>query len=400
MKIKTTTWLSCRQHTVQVAFLLILLFGMTVVVIPFGSRADVTGQEKNHTESGPNSLIGRMFFIGRGMTQGQVIGSPATRQIYTIDVNGSKFIQLVPDYSSVWDLIWYPEQQELGFRNIADQANLNGWFSLNLKGLSALKGENLNQRIKRTLPSAVENKFVSQEIIRGSQRPDYSTRATLSPDGEQVAGIVSNGSDPLHGSRICVANTNGKGKLRCIDNVRACSSHSPVWSPDGNWVVFAGATKTDRFACNLFELYIADRNGSQARQLTNIEGPKLTKAMQDSIVAVGTSDEYWHKTGHPAWSPDGNWIAFDSPQGIGRVHPDGTDLEIITKEGHSPAWSPDGRFIAFIVPRRDEAATRVSHWPYYGVTKILIITLKGQIVKEVGSDKNYFMEYHDLIWAP
>ena len=52
----------------------------------------------------------------------------------------------------------------------------------------------------------------------------------------------------------------------------------------------------------------------------------------------------------PAWSPDGQKLAFQSPDGIYGVNADGSGLQNLTpspKGGSSPAWSPDGQKIAF-----------------------------------------------------
>ena len=59
---------------------------------------------------------------------------------------------------------------------------------------------------------------------------------------------------------------------------------------------------------------------------------------------------------HPAWSPDGKWIAFATEIASGArsniwlVHPDGSGLTQLTRgptHDDEPAWSPDGRQVAF-----------------------------------------------------
>ncbi|MBT3268416.1 hypothetical protein HN371_14770 [Candidatus Poribacteria bacterium] len=58
--------------------------------------------------------------------------------------------------------------------------------------------------------------------------------------------------------------------------------------------------------------------------------------------------------GVPCWSPDGQWIAFQSGhnphEDIYAIRPDGSALTRLTRdEGDdwAPDWSPDGRTIAF-----------------------------------------------------
>ncbi len=49
----------------------------------------------------------------------------------------------------------------------------------------------------------------------------------------------------------------------------------------------------------------------------------------------------------PAWSPDGNRVAFECGGGICVMDADGSDRSQLTSSGWQPAWSPDGNRIAF-----------------------------------------------------
>jgi Tol biopolymer transport system component len=80
------------------------------------------------------------------------------------------------------------------------------------------------------------------------------------------------------------------------------------------------------------EVFIADADGSNARNLTN--HPAFD--------------------GWPAWSPDGKLIAFASNRNaryqIFVMKPDGSDVRLVANtEGRAtvPRWSPDGRTIYF-----------------------------------------------------
>jgi TolB protein len=54
--------------------------------------------------------------------------------------------------------------------------------------------------------------------------------------------------------------------------------------------------------------------------------------------------------GNPAWSPDGNLLAFAEGEAEGdtvyTIRPDGKDRRLVLKNATSPSWSPDGKRLA------------------------------------------------------
>jgi TolB protein len=100
------------------------------------------------------------------------------------------------------------------------------------------------------------------------------------------------------------------------------------YSPDGSRIVFV-RTNDLRKRGNT-AVFVVNIDGSGLRQLTP-----------------------WGTGGTPSWSPDGQWILFDSRGFLFVVHPDGSGQRQIHLHAGSryyayqPSWSPDGRRIVF-----------------------------------------------------
>jgi Tol biopolymer transport system component len=172
--------------------------------------------------------------------------------------------------------------------------------------------------------------------------------------------------------------------------------YDPVWSPDGNSIVFT----SDRSGSA--DLYRVRPDGTALERLTENPAyddqaafsPDGTRLVFVTTRNGGTSDlwtlDLQTKAAkaltsgpggdfRPAWSPDGKWIAFSSgrgsamPMGRGRwehlqladiylVRPDGTGLKRITEHGNfcgSPKFSADSRrLIAYCMDAEDTLESR------------------------------------------
>lgn len=113
-----------------------------------------------------------------------------------------------------------------------------------------------------------------------------------------------------------------------ITKAPASEERYPVWSPDGKQVAFT----SNRADGGAFNLYIANADGTNVRQLTKQQPPAV----------------YYF----PSWTADGKQIWFslaDDAQKkavIGYVSPDGKQYKEVA-DGRDGAISPDGKTIAF-----------------------------------------------------
>lgn len=202
---------------------------------------------------------------------------------------------------------WSPDGQQIAY--------LSGFPEADLMVMSA-SGEN------------------PQQLTHGFSINTESSLLQWSPDGRVIAFSVKGdfiGADQI--SEIYTINADGS-ELRQLTDTGGVNLQ-PRWSPDGTQLIFFG------YALGAFD-DISDPDSLRTEVFRiNADGSDLVNLSQSSSL------DY-----HPAWSPDGEWIAFASIRekpGIFIMRPDGTDLRMIThessiaeggREANNPVWRP------------------------------------------------------------
>jgi Tol biopolymer transport system component len=148
----------------------------------------------------------------------------------------------------------------------------------------------------------------------------------LSPDGK----LVVFQSDESGNMDINLADLQNETIVRLTSEVS--DDTSPKWSPNGKQIAF-----------------VSDRDGNNEVYSMDVDGTNLTRV---------TSNKNEDELGD--WSPDSAWLVFSSAgneaeQGLWLRNPNGINLVRLTSDqDRDPAWSRDGNHIAFVRGEGDD----------------------------------------------
>ncbi|MFM2289508.1 MAG: hypothetical protein RL684_2651 [Pseudomonadota bacterium] len=210
-----------------------------------------------------------------------------------------------------------------------------------------------------------------ERMLIDSGTLDYN--ASISADGQWI--LFTSERDGLGNANIYRARIDGSGVERLTDSPAV--DDAAVLSPDGRHVAFVSTR--DGFYANIWILDL------QTRKLRNLTG-------QAGIHVGGDKPTGFYR---PAWSPDGQWLAFSSDRGtewrghhngagwehtqelsIYAIRADGTGFrQVCARPDYcqgSPKWSPDGARIAFY-----ETETEFTYW---ALRPDLLLQITSQIV--------------------
>ena len=216
----------------------------------------------------------------------------------------------------------------------------------------------VSSEIGRTVIDIID--LWSKESRRLIDHPSLNHSPVWSPNGKWI-GFVSDRNGDRQIYRINADGSNLKQLTKKGDNT------NPAWSPDSQWIAFNSYRGPEHGAGN-FLLYVMTADGGRLRKLGK------------SALAGCT------------WSPNGKQIAYatmsleNEIRNILVIDIDGNNLRRLTRLGARewasyPAWSPDGQWIAYAfqrVVRKPGPGERLPIDEVFGDSAIHLVKATGE----------------------
>jgi dipeptidyl aminopeptidase/acylaminoacyl peptidase len=201
--------------------------------------------------------------------------------------------------------------------------------------------------------------------------PAMFTQVSVSPDGQRTAFVIIDSQDGTH--NIWILDLKGHQKTRLT--YESSTGSSPVWSPDGNQIIFA----TNRLGVERIFSIPASGVGEASLLLPSEEADFPTSWSRDGkyIAFLRSPINAYNKRSlwiaptfgdkkpyrllevagtisEVVFSPDGKWLAYHSDEtGRREVNvvpfPEANRKTAISSGGgNTPRWSPDGKALFYL----------------------------------------------------